>query len=384
MDNLRSLFLLNSDVTFLNHGSFGATSLPVFEVYQEWQRVLERQPVKFLGRDIGQYLDTSRLALGEYLNADKDDLVYFPNPTFAVNAVARALDLTSEDEVLTTNHEYGACKNVWQFLSQKRRFQLIEQPITLPVTTPEDVVTQFWQGVTPRTKVIFLSHITSETALRLPIEAICARAREAGILTIIDGAHAPGQISLDMQNIDADFYIGNCHKWLCSPKGAAFMYARRAQQHLLEPLVVGWGWGEDREMRYGSDFLDYFQWLGTNDLSAYLSVPAAIAFQAEHGWDKVRQQCHQLAVETLARIVDLTGLPPIYPSTTDFFNQMFVASLPDMDIKQFKARLYDEFCVEAPIIGWNGRCFIRVSIQGYNSQSDVDHLLDALGKMLPK
>ncbi len=216
MDNLRSLFLLNSDVTFLNHGSFGATPIPVFEVYQKWQRVLEYQPVRFLGRDIFQHLDTSRFALGKYLHADKDDLVYFPNPTFAVNAVARSLKLTPEDEVLTTNHEYGACKNTWHFLSQKQNFQLIEQPIDLPVTTQEEILTQFWQGVTPRTKVIFISHITSATALRLPIEAICSRARKAGILTIIDGAHAPGQISLDMQEIDADFYIGNCHKWLYS------------------------------------------------------------------------------------------------------------------------------------------------------------------------
>jgi isopenicillin-N epimerase len=220
MNNLRAFFQLDPDVVFLNHGSFGATPLPVFAVYQEWQRRLERQPVLFLGRELGDYLQAAREVFGRYVNSSAADLVFVPNATYGVNVVARSLDLGPGDEVLTTNHEYGACNNIWGFLSRKQGFSYVEQPIPLPVKSDEEIVEQFWRGVTPYTKVIFMSHITSPTAVTFPIAAICQRAREAGILTVIDGAHAPGQLPLDMAAIGADFYTGNAHKWLCSPKGA--------------------------------------------------------------------------------------------------------------------------------------------------------------------
>ena len=214
INQLREQFLLDPDVVFLNHGSFGATPRPVFEAYQAWQRRLERQPVLLLGREVETHLAEARHTLATYLQADGDDLVYVPNATFGVNLVARSLDLGAGDEVLTTDHEYGACDRVWRFLGQKRGFRYVQQHIPLPTSSPEEIVAHFWQGVTPNTKLIYLSHITSSTALRLPVEAICQRAREAGILTLIDGAHAPGQIPLNLTEIGADFYTGNCHKWL--------------------------------------------------------------------------------------------------------------------------------------------------------------------------
>lgn len=383
MPSLRDLFLLDPTVTFLNHGSFGATPRPVFEMYQAWQRRLEWQPVQFLGTDIGEYLATARQAIGEYLNAAAEDVVFVPNATFGVNVVARSLALGPGDEVLTTDHEYGACDNAWLFLSGKRGFRYIRQPIILPATTPEALIEQLWQGVTSQTKVIYLSHITSPTALTFPVAEICARARAADILTIVDGAHAPGQLPLDMAAIGADFYTGNFHKWLCSPKGSAFLYARKEKQHLVEPLVVGWGWGEPRALTYGSDFLDYNQWLGTNDMAAYLAVPAAIQFQAEHEWDTVRDQCQALVTQAIHRIGDLTGLPPAYPDDQGFYRQMAIAPLPPItDLPAFKKQLYDEHHVEIPCINWQGQLFIRVSIQGYNSQDDVDRLLEALRRML--
>lgn len=385
MNHLRALFLLDPTVVFLNHGSFGATPRPVFETYQQWQLRLERQPVQFLGREIGDHLATARQALGRYLNADADDLAFVPNATFGVNIVARSLRLGPGDEVLTTNHEYGACNNVWHFLSRKQGFRYVEQPIALPLTSAADIVEQFWQGVTPRTRVIYISHITSPTALRLPVEAICHRAREAGILTVIDGAHTPGQIALDLPAIGADFYTGNGHKWLSSPKGSAFLYTRRECQHLIEPLVVGWGWGEERTMSFGSDYLDYLQWLGTNDLSAYLSVPAAIEFQQRHDWAAVRQQCHALLRQALERIGELTGLAPVYPADGQeaFFQQMAIAPLPPVgDLQRLKEQLYNQFRVEVPLVQWGGRPFIRISVQGYNTQEDIDALLAALKDLL--
>ena len=232
--------------------------------------------------------------------------------------------------------------------------------------------------------VIFISHITSSTAVRFPVKQICTRAREAGILTIVDGAHTLGQIALDMQDIGADFYLSNGHKWLCSPKGSAFLYTRRERQHLVEPLVVGWGWGPERNVFSGSDYVDYLQWLGTNDLSAYLAVPAAIRFQEEHNWTAVRERCHGLLQEAIDRICLLTGLESVYAGT-DAFRQMAVAPLPLIrDLKRMKAELYQAYRVEVPLVEWNGRHFIRVSVQGYNSPADIENLLAALQVLLPR
>ena len=381
---LRHEFLLDPDVVFLNHGSFGATPRPVFESYQEWQRRLEWQPVQFLGTDIAAYLAEARRALGRYLNVAAEDLVYVPNATFGVNVVARSLRLGPGDEVLTTDHEYGACENAWLFMSRERGFCYVRQPLPLPLSSAADVVEQFWAGVTPQTKVIFLSHITSPTAMCLPVEAICERARAAGILTVIDGAHAPGQIPLDLTAVGADFYTGNCHKWLCAPKGAGFLFAQPEDQRLIEPLIIGWGWGEGRTFTFGSDFLDYLQYPGTNDYAAYLAVPAAIAFQERHDWPAVRARCRALVGQAIGRINDLTGLPSLYPEPAgDAYSQMAIAALPpSIDLTTMKKRLIEDFRVEIPLIRWNGRQFIRISIQGYNDERDVDALLAALEVVL--
>lgn len=383
MENLRSLFLLDSNVTFLNHGSFGATPIPVFEAYQEWQRRLEQQPVQFLIGKLPDLLAHARRTLGKYINASPDDLVYIPNVTFGLNVIARSLTLGPGDEVLTTNHEYGACDNVWHFLSQKKGFTTIHQTIPLTFESSASIIEALWQGVTSKTKVIYLSHITSSTAIKFPMAAICKKAQEAGILTIIDGAHAPGQIPLDMQTIGADVYFGNAHKWLCSPKGAAFLYTHKEKQHLIEPLVIGWGWRENKTFTYGSDYLDYLQWPGTKDFSAYLSVPAAIQFQDDYGWTAVRQKCHTILKDALEQVSALTGLPAPYADER-FYHQMAIAPLPPIsDLTAFKNALYDQYRVEIPGIQWENQQFIRISIQGYNTTKDIEVLLNALQHLLP-
>lgn len=382
MTHLRDFFLLDPTVHFLNHGSFGATPKPVLETYHNWHRRMEAQPVQFLGVQLGDYFAQARTAVAPYLNAPANDIAFVANATVAVNAVARSLRLGPGDEVLSTNHEYGACDNIWQFLSQKQQFRYINQPIPLPLPPADELVELFWQGVTPQTRVIFMSHISSATACTFPVAAICARARQAGILTIIDGAHGPGQIPLDMAAIGADFYTGNFHKWLCAPKSTAFLYARPECQPLIEPLVISWGWGADRTFTFGSDFLDYFQWQGTMDAAAHFSVPAAIQFQAEHQWTAVRQQCHQLLQQTLARIQQLTGLAPLYNSH-DEYAQMAVAALPAVDLALLKQQLLQDYHVELPMHQWHGRHLLRVSIQGYNSVADADALLAGLAALLP-
>jgi isopenicillin-N epimerase len=383
MTNLQQHFLLDPSIHFLNHGSFGAAPKPVFESYQRWQRRLESQPVFFLGREHNSLLKESRTALGAFLNTDADDLVYIPNATHGVNIIARSIRLQASDEVLTTDHEYGACDFTWDFLCGKIGAKYIHQPIALPAESEDRIIDQFWLGVTQRTKIIYLSHITSPTALRLPVEKICARARAQGILTLVDGAHAPGQIDLDLQSIGADFYTGNLHKWLMAPKGAAFLYARREVQHLVEPLIVSWGYGNDPALGSGSRFVDLFQWTGTHDPAAYLAVPDAIQFLRDHHWDQVRGACHQALKQTIERVCDLVKMPSAYPLESDFYAQMGIAPLPaKIDVSVLKVRLYDEHKIEIPLIAWKDRKFARISIQGYNTPDDTDALIEALRVLL--
>jgi isopenicillin-N epimerase len=384
MQSLKELFLLDPTIHFLNHGSFGATPKPVFEAYQKWQLRLETQPVLFLGREFDNFLNQSRQTLGKYLNASADDLVYIPNATHGLNIVARSLDLKPEDEILTTDHEYGACDYTWDFICAKTGAKYIHQSIPLPVNTTEEIVEQFWKGVTPQTRVIYLSHITSSTALRLPVVQICQRGEQAGILSIVDAAHSPGQIPLDLQLLGADIVFGNCHKWMLAPKGAGFLYVRRDLQHLIEPLIVSWGYNSTPEVTTGSHFIDLLQWTGTKDPAAALTVPDAIRFMQDHHWEDVRCQCHKLLRGAIEQICDLTGMNPVYPLDSDFYSQMGIAPLPRSDLVRLKSRLYDEYKVEVPLVEWQDRQFIRISIQGYNSQGDVDALVNALKVLLPQ
>ena len=243
---LREEFLLDPDVVFLNHGSFGATPEPVFTEYSRWQRELERQPVEFLGRRAEDLLDEARATMAVYLGCSRDDLVFVPNATTGINVVARSLPLEPGDEVVGTGLEYGACERSWEWFCQLRGARYVKAHVPLPLTTPDEVVEAIFAAVTPRTRAIFLSHVTSATALRLPVEVVARRARHAGILTVVDGAHAVGQWPVDLSALGADLYASNFHKWLCAPKGAAFLYARPEVQHWLEPLVVSWGYQSDR------------------------------------------------------------------------------------------------------------------------------------------
>jgi isopenicillin-N epimerase len=378
---LRDEFLLDPDVVYLNHGSYGACPKVVFERYQAWQREVERQPVAFLGRRGPGLLADARAALAEYVGADADEVAYFPNVTNALNVAIRSLPLGEGDEVLTTDHEYGALERAWRFVGKKTGARLVVQELPRPLDAVEEAVDALFAGLTPRTKVVFLSHITSPTAVILPVAKVVARARAAGLVTIVDGAHAPGQVDVDLHGLGVDFYGGNCHKWLCSPKGAGFLYARRDAQDVLEPLVVSWGY-EPRDPG-PSRFLDEQGRVGTLDISGYLSVPAAIAFQRAHDWPLVRARCHELARYARQTIGELfPGLEPVCVDSPTWYAQMATIPLPPCDPAALKVRLYDEHRIEVPIVTWRGRQFVRVSVQAYNTREDVDALVRALDRCL--
>jgi isopenicillin-N epimerase len=380
---MRDLFVLDPSVVFLNHGSFGACPREVIEAQQRWQLEMERNPVAFLSRRSAGLLAEARAQLGQFLGARSADLVFIPNATTGVNIIARSLALQAGDEVLTTTLEYGACDATWQRVCAPADAAYRRVEIPLPYERGE-VLARLLAGVTPRTRVIYLSHITSATALILPVGEICAAARERGILTVIDGAHAPGQIDLDLDAIGADFYVGNCHKWMCAPKGAAFVHARPEHHDGLHATVTSWGYAEGTASHPAFDsylghtpFERRLQWQGTHDLSAWLAVPAAIDFQRRHDWPAVRRHCHALALQALQTVTERHGLTPI--ARDDDWAQMVAIPVPAQDPLALQRRLFVEHGIEVPVTSHGERVFVRMSVQGYNAAGDVARLVEALG-----
>lgn len=385
--NLARHFLLSEDVVFLNHGSFGACPRPVFETYQAIQRELEAQPVAFLGREISARMRQPRVELAAYLGSSPENLVGVVNATTGLNIVARSLDLQPGDEILTTDHEYSALEKTWAYVVRNTGARIVTVDIPLPLVSEAAFTEALLGGITERTRVLFLSHITSPTALVFPIERIVAEARKRGIITVIDGAHAPGQIPLALDALGADFYSGNCHKWLMTPKGSAFLHARPEVQGLLEPLVVSHGWTSESKSpgakgTYGnSPFIDEIEMQGTRDSSAWLAVPSALAFRREHDWDAVARSCNALAQETGERLAALTGLAPL--SSPEFCApQMVAMPIPDCDPVAIHDALLERYSIEMPVFRWKQQCFARVSVQGYNSREQMDILVAALTELL--
>ena len=379
---LRDLFLLRDDVAFLNHGSFGACPRPVFAEYQRLQRELEAEPVDFLHthRTLPARLAAARARLAEFLGAARDELVFVPNTTTGLNVVARSLRLEPGDQVLGCDHEYGAMDRMWTFHCRGHGAEYVRAPLPLPLDDPADAVEAVWNRVTDRTRVLFLSQITSPTGVRLPVEPLIERARDRGILTIIDGAHVPGQLDVDLHALGCDAWVGNCHKWLMAPKGAAALYVREGMQESIEPLIVSWGWQSDRPGP--SRFVDEQEWTGTHDPSAYLAVPAALDFYAAHDWPTVRVRCRDLLLEGRERLLALTGLPPLCPPDP-WLLQMCAVPLPDgTDAPAFERALRREHGVEVPVTTCAGRTWLRFSIQGYNTAADVERLVTAVAALL--
>jgi len=371
---LRAEFLLDPAVAFLNHGSFGACPRPVFERYQAWQLELEREPVDFIVRRLPELLADARAVLAEHVGAAADDLTFVQNATTGVNIAARSLELRPGDEILATELEYGACELAWEWLCARTGARFVPASVPLPVANGEDVVEALFARRTERTRAVFVSHITSDTALRLPVEAIVARARAEGLVSIVDGAHGPGQLPLDLEALGADFYAGNCHKWLCAPKGAGFLHVRPERQGRVDGAIVGWGYGEP------ATFVSRTERQGTRDAAAYLAVPDAIAFQRARGWDGVQARCRALTVEVREELCALLGTEPI--AAPGLLAQMASVRLPTRcDGAELERRLWVEHRIEVPATRPQ-KDLLRISVAAYTSREDVERLLDALPQAL--
>jgi isopenicillin-N epimerase len=376
MSNNKSQFLLDPNITYLNFGSFGASPKIVFEDYQKWQRELEFSPVQFITVNGIKYLQETREALGKYIGCQADDVVMVTNPSYAVNIIAKSFKLQAGDEVLATNLGYGACDRTWKYYCNKAGATYIQQEITLPIISKEIFLQEFFAGVNEKTKLIFVDHITSATGLILPVQEICDYANEKGILVFIDGAHAPGQIDVNLQTLKADIYTGACHKWMMTAKGSSFLYVKKELQHLFDPLVVSWGY--DAIYPSHSQFLDYHQMQGTRDFSAFLTIPAAIQFMQENDWEATRVACNDIVMLNAKRFCDLLNSQPISPITKDFIGQMFSIPINSNDPLALKALLYNKYKIEVPVMPHNDLLFIRYSIQAFNMQEDLDVLYKAM------
>ena len=358
------MFLLDPEVCFLNHGSFGATPRVVFDVYQQWQRELERHPVEFLGRRLDDLLMQARVPLADFIGARPQDLAFVQNATTGVNVVARSLRLEPDDEVLATDLEYGACDLTWEHGCRRSGARYVRKSLDLA-----DPVGSLFEAVGDHTRAVFVSHVTSSTALVLPVADICAEAHRRGLLAIVDGAHAPAQVPLDLGVLGADVYTGNCHKWLCAPKGSGFIWARQDHHQWLESPIVSWGW------EGGGDFVSRIEKQGTRDPAAYLATPAAIAFVRAQDEP---ERSHELALEARRELAGLLGVEPAAPDER-YVGRMAAVPLPaGVDGDALQRRLYDEDRIEVPVAsGW-----LRVSFAMYNERSDLDRLVTALRRIL--
>lgn len=373
---MKSQFLLDPTITFLNHGSFGACPKPIFEEYQRFQMELETEPVYFLIKRQKEYLQSAKNSLAKFIGCNQNDFFFTPNPTIAINTIMRSLDLEVGDEILTTNHEYGAMDRTWNFYCKKSGAKYIRQSISIPVVSKEQIIEEFWRGYTSKTKIIFLNQISSSTALIFPVKEICEKASELGLITIIDGAHVPGHIDLNITDLNPDFYTGTLHKWMLAPKGSSFLYVKKSFQEMLDPLIVGWGYESITPGE--SQFLDYQEFQGTRDISAFLCTPKVIDFLYQNDWKSKTLVSKKMVLDNYQRFCDLLNSQPICPITEEFLGQM--ASIPIFVSNPIKLKdlLFEKYKIEIPIMPLNGNHYIRYSINVYNSEEDLEILYSAL------
>jgi isopenicillin-N epimerase len=375
----RSLWLLDSQVTYLNHGSFGACPLPVLEAQQAFRHRLERQPMAFLGRDYEMLLDQARAVLANFLGVAAPDLAFVPNATTGVNAVLRSLHFQPGDQLLTTNHGYNACRNALNYVATRSGADVVVAPIPFPIESTEQIVAAVIDCVTPQTRLVLLDHVTSQTGLIFPVQELVAKLNGLGIDSLIDGAHAPGMIPLNVSELGATYYAGNCHKWLCAPKGAGFLYVQPDRQSQIHPLTISHGYNVDRRDR--SRFLLEFDWTGTDDPTPYLSVPTALQMIQDlmpGGWPAI--MAHNRALVLAARQLLCQTLNLSLPCPDSMIGTLASLPLPDAEDFSLQDQLLTKFQLEVPIFAWPSppKRLIRISASLYNTLADYEQLAHAL------
>jgi isopenicillin-N epimerase len=367
----------------LNHGSFGACPIPVLEKQQAFRAQLEAEPVRFFESELEPLLDESRRQLAQFVGADPAHVAFVPNATTGVNTVLRSLTFHPDDELLTTDQEYNASRNALNFAANRAGIKVVIAKVPFPIGSPDQVIAAVMEKVSPRTRLVLLDHVVSQTALIFPIQELVRQLSERGIATLIDGAHAPGMIPLNLENLGATYYTGNCHKWLCAPKGSAFLYVRPDQQNSIRPLVISHGANSSRRDR--SQFHLEFDWTGTGDPTPYLCVAEAIRLMGSllpGGWPEVMASNRAMAIAARQFLCDTLNIEP--PCPESMLGAMATLPLSDGLVEPLHKALLHRFKIEVPIIPWHGfpNRLIRISAQLYNTLADYDDLARALVKLL--
>ena len=374
--SIRCEWLLDEDIIFLNNGSFGACPRSVLAIQRGWQDRLESEPVRFLTRELPQHLETARTALANFVGSLPEDLVFVQNATDGANAILRSLLPTFKpgDELLTASHAYRAIRQTMVYVAELSGAVVFDAPVPFPIVDPEEVTNAIASAITPRTVFAVIDHITSPTGVIFPIEQIIALFKERGIPVLVDGAHAPGQIDLHLDTLGADYYVGNCHKWLYTPKGAAFLWVNKKHQAKIHPTVIS--------HFLGQGFQTEFNWTGTLDPTAWLSIPAGIEFHRKLGVAGSFEYTRQMLLDARQNISNALGIS--YGAPESMVANLCTFPLPNnpdaTDERVFYLHdvLFDEYHIEVPAMNANGKLYLRASSSPYNDTSDFEALKNAL------
>lgn len=383
MKSVSELWMLDPEVTFLNHGSFGACPIAVLQVQQDFRNRLERQPLRFLGREFEALLDQSREALAAFVGASGEELVFVPNATTGVNAVLRSLTFSPSDELLTTSQEYNACRNALDFVASRSGARVVVAEIPYPLNSPNQIIEAVLSKVTNRTRLALIDHVVSQTGLVFPIAQLVQALSTRGIDTLIDGAHAPGMVELNLSEIGATYYASTCHKWMCAPKGAAFLYVQKEKQAEIRPLTISHGANSPRRDR--SRFQLEFDWMGTVDPTAYLSVKSAIELMNSllpGGWAELRANNRAKAIAARNRLCELLKVAP--PCPEEMIGSLATIPLPDGSYVELQDALFEKFNIEVPIVPFPQapKRLVRISAQLYNTSEQYEYLGQSLLTLL--
>jgi isopenicillin-N epimerase len=380
--------MLNPDVVHLNHGSFGACPVEVLERQQAWRAEMERNPVRFMMRHLQPALERSRRQLADFVGADSESLVFVPNATVGINTVLRSMEpqLGPGDEILVTDHTYNACRNVAEVAAVRSGATLVEVPAPFPLRSAEEVVTAVLDRISPSTRLVMVDAVTSPTAIVIPLSKLINEL-EPAVPVLVDASHAPGMIELDLRTLGASFVVGNCHKWMCAPRGAGFLYVAELHRDAIIPATVSHGWNTESPTG-GSRFHNLFDWTGTDDPSARLSVPAAIAAVGgmhDDGWRGVMADNRDKVPEGRQIICSVLDLP--LPVPAEAIGSMATIELPGArsvgatgDLDPLTDTLRDKWSIEVPVFVWRDwpQRLLRISAQLYNSRGDYERLAEAL------
>jgi isopenicillin-N epimerase len=378
----REDFPLDPSVVFLNHGSFGACPTVLLNEQTRWQHLMETEPVAFF-YDLPARMQAAREALAGYVHADRNDLVFVQNSTYGVNVMAHAMAryLKPGDEVLVPDHEYGACQRAWQFHLKETGITIAPCHIPIPLPTQDEVAELVWSAVTPRTRVLYISHITSPTASRLPVEKLAPRAREAGILMLVDGAHAPGHIALDLRQLDVDGYTGNLHKWMCTPKGSAMLWLRPDLQPHVPPLIGSWG---NHWLSVGDgEFIDEHEYVGTRDTSAFLTTQQALQWMEEQPWNEVLEHGRRLVRYGMEGLLGIKGMQPVSADWEEHGLLMGAVIMPgDRPSDEVQRWMLHQHRIQLICMDWLGTSILRFCAHGYTTREEIDVLVRAVGQLV--